>query len=303
MSASYFPTLTVSLLAGLAGIALGRTLGPGSHDPAPAPARLAPLEEALARAEQRLATLRAGPPARVERSAPLPRGGPDEAELEQAVERWLAARSPAADEPAAPPRPSGLLPNGVDLATASMSSIVREIALTGFGNDERELLFQKLRELGRIDEYVAEVERLAAESPEDAGLQVALGHAYLQKLFGMQSSPEIGPVAAQADRAFDRALELDETRWDARFSKAVALSNWPAFLGRGSEAIEHFEILIEQQESQPDQPHFALSYLFLGNVLQASGQQREAIETWKDGLGRFPRHEGLMAALAAAGVR
>lgn len=301
---AFLPTLVVSLVAGGLGLALGRTLAPrGPARGAEQTVGLSELEEALARGEERLTRLVAEARRPAAQAAQAPRTGPTESELAAALERWRALHPEVEAEAARPPAPDGMLPNGVDLATTPIATIVREMAMTGFGDDERELLFQKLRELGRIDEYVAELERQAAESPEDVSLQVALGHAYLQKLFGMEGSPEVGAVAWKADKAFDRALALDETRWDARFSKAVALANWPAFLGRGSEAVEHFEILIEQQESQPDQAHFALSYLFLGNVLQASGQQKEAIETWKDGLQRFPEHEGLKAALAAAGVR
>lgn len=294
-------TLIVAVLAGLSGVFLGRNVVGGAPQAGPAtPAARAELAAALARGEERLAELAATGPALA--SAPAPsRGGPTEEELEAALARWEASR-PVAEAPEQPER-SHVLPNGVDLATVPIESLVAELADSSFGDKERQELFQTLRELGRIDEYVAEVERQAAANPEDVGLQIALGHAYLQKLFGLEGSPEVGAIAWKADQAFDRALVLDENNWGARFSKAVALSNWPAFLGRGSEAIEHFELLIEQQESLPDQPHFALPYLYLGNMLQASGQQKEAIEAWKDGLESFPGNVALLAALAAAGVR
>jgi len=296
-------TVVVGLLGGLAGLALGRAFVPAeAHDTRAASGEHADLEAELLQRETRLAEL-----AREVRT-PLvatPAGGtePTEAELEAALARWEAAQ-PRAEAPTPPARAPVLLPNGKELATASLAELVRQLAHGNFGNEERERLFQELRDLGRIDEYVAEIERLAAAAPEDIELQIALGHAYLQKLFGMEGSSEVGAIAWKADQAFDRALVLDEGNWNARFTKAVALSNWPAFLGRGAEAIENFELLIEQQESLPGQPsHFAMPYLFLGNMLQASGQQKEAIATWKDGLARFPDSEQLQAALAAAGAR
>jgi tetratricopeptide (TPR) repeat protein len=221
-----------------------------------------------------------------------------EAEIAAALERFEAAR---ADEPAAVTerRPAASAAE-LELATVPMGELVAVLAETGFGNEERQRIFQALRDNGRIDEYVAAIEALAEANPNDVDLQVALGHAYLQKLFGVGNSPEAGPLAFKSDAAFDRALALDDENWSARFSKAVSLSNWPAFLGRGPEAIEHFEILIEQQASQPKRPEFAMSYLFLGNMQQAAGQREQALATWRAGLEQFPEHDDLAEALALA---
>jgi tetratricopeptide (TPR) repeat protein len=171
--------------------------------------------------------------------------------------------------------------------------------LTGL---ERQEVFERLRKAGRIDEYVQAVEALAAADPENADLQVALGHAYLQKLFGLGNSPEAGPLAMKSDAAFDRALEIDDGNWGARFSKAVALSNWPAFMGRGPEAIEHFELLLEQQAEAPERrDEFAMTYLFLGNMYQAAGDTERALATWKAGLALFPGMDDLERAIELAG--
>jgi tetratricopeptide (TPR) repeat protein len=298
-------TIVLALVAALAGRWLGSELRTAA---APAESAVLPelgaLRLSLDAARSQLAELaaeleRTAPGASPAANAPA---GPSDEELAAALARWREAH-PAAEEArtAARRATTPRAPGDPDLATMPMAEIARELAKSGFGDNERQALFQKLRELGRIDEYLAEIEKLAAADPDNPDLQVALGHAYLQKLFGLGASPEVGAIAWKSDQAFDRALELDETNWSARFSKAVALSNWPAFLGRGSEAIEQFELLIEQQESQPSQPHFAYPYLFLGNMHQASGARPQAIATWKEGLARFPEDPGLLAALAAAG--
>lgn len=230
-------------------------------------------------------------------------GEPDEAEIGAALARWHAAHAAeagaAAEQAAAARRrPS---PAEVDLAEIPMDEIVRSLASEGLTRLDRQALFQKLREAGRIDEYVAAIEALAAADPQNPALQVALGNAYLQKLFGVGNSPEAGPLAYKSDAAFDRALALDDHSWDARFTKAVSLSNWPAFLGRGPEAIEHFEILLEQQAEVPPEPRFALTYLFLGNMYQSAGNRAKALETWREGLQRFPETEDLRRAIELAG--
>jgi tetratricopeptide (TPR) repeat protein len=220
-------------------------------------------------------------------------------EIAAAVARWRAAHPEAlvtAEVVRAPQVPAGPF----DLATAPIEEIVQALSGATFTHAERQELFQRLREVGRIDEYVAAIEKLAAEDPNNAELQVALGHAYLQKLFEVGNSPEAGPLAMKSDLAFDRALELDPNNWGARFSKAVSLSNWPAFMGRGPEAIDQFETLIEQQEALPERPEFAMSYLFLGNMYQSSGEHKEAIATWRDGLARFPDDDDLRRAIELA---
>jgi tetratricopeptide (TPR) repeat protein len=225
-----------------------------------------------------------------------------EAEIGAALERWRAAQAFEAPAARKPGRGGGRVPSSeLDLATIPIQELVVALANEGLTNFERQELFQKLREAGRIDEYVAAIEKLAAEDPENAELQVALGHAYLQKLFGVDNAPEQqGILAFAADAAFDRALELDDGNWSARFSKAVALSNWPAFMGRGPEAIEHFELLLEQQGALPKRPEFAMTYLFLGNLLKAGGERGEALATWRAGLELFPDVEDLRRALELA---
>jgi tetratricopeptide (TPR) repeat protein len=224
------------------------------------------------------------------------------ADVAAALARWRAAH-PDADRALrseAVPLPR-TLPAEAEIARIPMAELVQHLSGEGLTDLERQEVFERLREAGRIDEYVQAIEALAAADPENADLQVALGHAYLQKLFGV-STPEAGTWALKSDAAFDRALELDEENWGARFSKAVALSNWPAFMGRGPEAIEHFETLLEQQAEAPEQrDEYAMTYLFLGNMYQAAGDTERAVATWKAGLALFPGSDDLARALELAG--
>jgi len=225
-----------------------------------------------------------------------------DAEIGAALARWRSEH-PAEVEKVATARSERAKqtsPDEIDLDSIPMSEIVQVLSREGLGNERRQALFQKLRDAGRIDEYVAAIEKLAEANPNDPDLQVALGHAYLQKLFDVGNTPEAGPWAIKSDAAFDRALALDDHNWAARFTKAVSLSNWPAFLGRGPEAIQHFEVLLEQQAAVPQREEFALTYLFLGNMQQASGDREKALATWKAGLERFPDRAELQRAVQLA---
>jgi tetratricopeptide (TPR) repeat protein len=167
--------------------------------------------------------------------------------------------------------------------------------LTGL---EAQELWQKIREEGLTDELVAEFERFAEAAPHDPDAQVDLGNAYVQKIFDVGQGPLAGVYGQKADEAFDLALALDETHWEARFTKAVSLSNWPAFLGKQPEAIRQYEILRQQQEAGTAQSHHAQTYYYLGNMYQQTGDPAKALAAWRDGLARFPDNDLLRQQLA-----
>jgi tetratricopeptide (TPR) repeat protein len=201
--------------------------------------------------------------------------------LDAAVARWMSAHGTAneSDEPAAAP-----VDDGID-------EVVARLLADPSGGDQD--LWQELRDSGRIDEVIAELAEIVATDPYDPDLHFELGYAYLQKTFGLPPGPTSIEVAEKADETFDRALELDDAHWPARFAKALTLSNQPAFLGKTPEAIHQYEILLAQQEAQPQEAHFAQTYHFLGNLYQQTGESAKALETWRRGLELFPDNADL----------
>lgn len=158
----------------------------------------------------------------------------------------------------------------------------------------RENMWEALRKAGLIESAIDQLEELIESDPTNPELHAMLGSAFIQKLFGTESVLEKGMVAMQADTAFDQALALDSQHWDARFSKAISLSFWPAITGKGPEAVNQFEQLIAQQEARGDlQPQYAESYLFLGNLYQQQGKADLAQQAWGKGAMLFPDHAGL----------
>jgi tetratricopeptide (TPR) repeat protein len=242
---------------------------------------LAELRAEQARLSERLAALPAVAP-----SAGTPGRAPLQ-DLEQAIAAYMAkqleleARDGLEDE---------LAP--ADLESAAIADRIVSGQVEG---DELEALWQKLRDEGRIDAVLAEIERASRLSPNNPDLQSELGKAYLQKLFDVGMGPMAAAWGEKADRAFDRALELDETHWEARFQKALALSNWPTFLGKQGESVRQFEVLMEQQERGAARGEQAWTYFFLGNLYDQGGQREKALATWKRGATRFPESEELRA--------
>lgn len=222
------------------------------------------------------------------------------AEIELAVERVLSKRAAApisAAEAAGGDAPSGA-PASAGHDAASFFAKLRNPATTA---QERRQVWAKAKEAGLLDALVDAFEEYAKENAGSANAQCDYGHALVEKLQTMTSGPDMGKVATAADRAFDRALEIDPRHWDARFSKAVGLSFWPPIFGKQNEAIFHFETLRKQQEESGGvKPEFAQTYQFLGNLYQQMGKADKAAETWSQGLKYFPSDPQLKQSVEGA---
>ena len=101
----------------------------------------------------------------------------------------------------------------------------------------------------------------------------------------------------EADVAFDQALDIDDSHWAARFSKAVSYTFWPDFLGKKSSAIENFEILVQQQEQGPTQGEYAQTYFYLGNLYEQRGDATKAQEIWQRGANLYPQNPELQGKI------
>jgi len=186
------------------------------------------------------------------------------------------------------------------LGAGNYASVDEAIAaLQGAGDDwEAQIaVMQAASDAGLLDSMIEELERRTEAQPDSEGAHLELAMGYLQKIFDSGNSPESGLWAGKLDKTYDRALEINDTSWNARFGKAVSLSNWPAFLGKQNEAIRQFEILREQQSVSPDKGGFAETYLYLGNLYQQTGQADKARGVWEEGSSRFPEHSGLQGQL------
>lgn len=166
--------------------------------------------------------------------------------------------------------------------------------------EDAQALWRKAIEAGVLDELIAMYEKDAADNPKDVKAQVALGHAYIQKTMNSGGGPEAGIWSMKADKAYDKALGLDDHNWEARFSKAVNYSFWPPALGKQRDAISQFEMLVKQQQGQPLQDEYAQTHLWLGNMYSQIGQADKALAAWQAGLALFPNDEQLQHQITLA---
>ena len=222
--------------------------------------------------------------------------------LAQRTETALAARTSDA------PDAAGVSGGGEDeLTEAERREQVIDDAFTrlfdeGVEWDEQTRFFKELAQAGVLDEVIAAYEERAADNPDDPDMQSELGEAYIQRLFHVTNDVEKGMYAFKADRAFDRALALDDHHWSARFTKAVSYSFQPPVLGMGPKAIKEFETLVTQQEARPasspkQATGYAETYVYLGNLYAQQGKADKAREVWTKGFERHPESKSLRERL------
>lgn len=148
-------------------------------------------------------------------------------------------------------------------------------------------LWKRLVDEGLDGAVLAHYKALAEADPGNPEAQLALGQAYLGRT-QESNGPMAGFYATLADKALNQALTADPEHWEARFTKATALSFWPPNLGKQPEAIREFEHLITQQAGMASTPSHAQSHFTLGNLYQQNGQMEKALDVWRNGLALFP---------------
>jgi tetratricopeptide (TPR) repeat protein len=163
---------------------------------------------------------------------------------------------------------------------------------------QKQAAWKQLRDTGKLDQAITELEQRIASDPRVAEYPATLGQAYLQKCGTIQDIREQGILAMKADQVFDAALSLDPSNWEARFTKAVAMSYWPTQLNKGQEVIEHFQTLVRQQEAQTPLPEFAQTYVWLGDQYQKAGSNDFARAVWQRGAALYPNDTALPKRLA-----
>jgi tetratricopeptide (TPR) repeat protein len=215
------------------------------------------------------------------------------ADLDAAIARYLDGRELAA----AKTRVAEAKPLASAAGALDPDAMLEQLLDPSLSHAEREALWKKIRDAGLTDKLVSMMEDFAKARPNDPDAQVALGGAYLQKIFEVGNGPEAGVWATKADKSFDAALALNPQHWDARFAKAISLSFWPPMFGKQAEAINNFETLIKQQESGSSKPGYAQTYLWLGNLYLQQGKTDLAKQTYQGGLKQFPQDEALLKQL------
>jgi tetratricopeptide (TPR) repeat protein len=204
--------------------------------------------------------------------------------------------APAAPAPA--PAPVADTAAVADNATNSIHKIVDDLLSARKGKHE---MFQQLNK-EQLQSVINELQQRAVADPKNAEIPTTLGEAQLNLVRQLHESgsdeDQVGILAMQADQSFNNALKIDPKNWEAQYVKASTMFYWPPNDARDGQAAQMLAGLIDQQDTMPTQPEFAMTYLALGNQYQKMGKTAEAIATWQLGAQKFPSDPQLRQKLA-----
>jgi predicted negative regulator of RcsB-dependent stress response len=167
-------------------------------------------------------------------------------------------------------------------------------------HEQRQAAWKQLMDAGQLDQAVAQLQQLMAANPRSSQYPGDLGEAYLKECTLTKDVREQGILALNADELFDTSLNLDPSNWESRYTKAVALSYWPANMNKGQDVVDNLMNLIQQQQNLPPQTQYALPYLRLGDFYQKTGDTSSALNAWQQGAALFPANEDLKSRLASS---
>jgi hypothetical protein len=167
-------------------------------------------------------------------------------------------------------------------------------------HEQRQAAWKQIMDAGQLDQAIAQLQQLVSADPQSSEYAGDLGEAYLKQCSLTNDVRAQGILALNADLLFDTALNLDPANWEARFTKASAMSHWPASLNKGQDVVDNFVTLIQQQQTLPPETQFALPYLRLGDYYQKAGDTASALNAWQQGVSLFPANEDLKSRLASA---
>ena len=133
------------------------------------------------------------------------------------------------------PAPAAVLPAS---AAAKGVKLVFDQALETLvspqtGYEQRQEVWQQLKRAGKLDQAISELEQRVAGNPQSLESVTSLGEGYYKKAAQTEDVRERAIYAMKADQTLEAALNLDPSSWEARFTKTVGMSRWPAELNKG----------------------------------------------------------------------
>ena len=150
---------------------------------------------------------------------------------------------------------------------------------------------------GEPDRAIERIKALVAKHPDNPDLITFLGRAYLAKVNTVKQPIQQGQLAFAAVGEFSKALEKDESHFDARWYRGVMNYYMPKFLNKTDESIKDLETLVEQGGGGAGDERYANVYRMLGAAYRKAGRAEDAKKTWERGHDLFPADEVLKKAV------
>jgi len=175
---------------------------------------------------------------------------------------------------------------------------LRNRVITWKASAEESARFWELARTSKLlPQLIDRLKEAVKADPDRVAARLQLARAYVAKLYTVPNGPERGVWAVQAEGQWREVLKRDDANWDARFSLAFSLSQWPAFFNKAPDAIREFESLMTQQEAGRLEPRQARVYAQLAQMYRGRGQTDKAAAALKRGLARHPDDAALKSTI------
>jgi tetratricopeptide (TPR) repeat protein len=143
--------------------------------------------------------------------------------------------------------------------------------------------------------------RAAPAAPNDPTPSVRVARVIAECRIPVAWFMSKGKLASEAEALLTRALSVDSTHWEARYTLGLLYYHSPGFLGRRGDAIRQFETLLQQQGQATEFPEQAAPYVYVGDLYKRQGRAADAVAVWRRGAALFPNDTRLKRRLATAG--
>lgn len=153
---------------------------------------------------------------------------------------------------------------------------------------------QAYQESGQLDKAVATMEQAIKEHPESSK-----AYGYLGDLIGEQAqkTKAYGEIFFALEHAFamwDKAIELDEKNYEARFTRGAWGVSIPKFAGRLDGGIKDLEYMVQVLQYAPGeeaQQHLVSAYNYLGSGYLKQNELEKAEHAFRNVIEMAPETE------------
>lgn len=154
------------------------------------------------------------------------------------------------------------------------------------------------REQHRVERCVEALDALAKRRPELAAVRYQAALAYVDALPGLSLLRQ-GSLSTHSIDHVTAVLERSPDDWLALYIRGLNNLYWPSWFGRTRRAIADLRRCVDVSErAGAPAPYHALGYAALGDGYVKSGDVPRGVQTWTQGLARFPGSAELQTRVA-----
>jgi tetratricopeptide (TPR) repeat protein len=159
---------------------------------------------------------------------------------------------------------------------------------------------QRARRAGQLDSAITILEGILKGHPEAQAIRMQLALAHVDRLPAPPALalPAQAVMASQATRLFGEIIAAESEQWSPRYALGMTHLLFPLPSRHYEPAADDLLKLLELQRTLPPGPHFAHTFVALGDAYVMDQQLEVARTWWQAGKKAFPADSELAERLA-----